>query len=85
MESDIFVVSADGRQRRRITNDPSQESDMQWSPDGAQIAYSDSNPEGGDATSSSPTATAGYTGGSHGQSPCANPPPAGRETANGCK
>ncbi len=47
MESDIFVVSADGRHRRRITNDPSQEWDIQWSPDGAQIAYSDSNPEGG--------------------------------------
>lgn len=47
MESDIFVVSADGRHRRRITNDPSQEWDIQWSPDGAQIAYPDSNPEGG--------------------------------------
>jgi Tol biopolymer transport system component len=47
MESDIFVVSADGRHRRRISNDPSQEWDIQWSPDGAQIAYSDNNPEGG--------------------------------------
>jgi Tol biopolymer transport system component len=47
MESDIFVVSADGRQRRRITNDASQEWDIVWSPDGTQIAYSDSNPVGG--------------------------------------
>ena len=47
MESDIFIVSADGRHRRRLTNDVSQESDIDWSPTGAQIAYSDSNPEGG--------------------------------------
>ena len=47
MESDILIVSADGRQRRRLTNDPSQESDIAWSPTGAQVAYSDSNPEGG--------------------------------------
>jgi Tol biopolymer transport system component len=45
MESDIFIVSGDGR--RRITNDPSQEWDIEWSPDGTQVAYSDSNPKGG--------------------------------------
>lgn len=47
METDIFVASADGNQRRRVTNDPSQESDIEWSPTGTHIAYSDSNPEGG--------------------------------------
>lgn len=47
MESDIFIVSADGRRRHRLTNDPSQEWGIEWSPTGAQIAYSDSNPEGG--------------------------------------
>jgi Tol biopolymer transport system component len=47
MESDIFIVSADGHHRRRLTNDPSQEGDIEWSPTGAQIAYSDGNPEGG--------------------------------------
>jgi Tol biopolymer transport system component len=47
MESDIVIVSADGRHRRRLTSDPSQEWDIQWSPTGAHIAYSDNNPEGG--------------------------------------
>jgi len=47
MESDIFIISADGRYRRRLTNDPSQESAIEWSPDGAQIAYSDAVPHGG--------------------------------------
>lgn len=47
METDILVISADGRQRRRLTNDPSQESNIEWSPAGAQIAYSDAVPLGG--------------------------------------
>jgi len=42
MESDIFIRSADGRHRRRLTNDPSQEWGIEWSPTGAQIAYSKS-------------------------------------------
>lgn len=47
METDIFIVSADGRSRRRLTNDSSQESDVEWSPTGAEIAYSDAVPRGG--------------------------------------
>jgi len=47
MESDIVIISADGRHQRWLTNDPSQEWGMEWSPDGTQIAYSDSNPDGG--------------------------------------
>jgi Tol biopolymer transport system component len=41
METDIFVISEDGRRRRRLTNDPSNESDLRWSPTGTQIAYRD--------------------------------------------
>jgi Tol biopolymer transport system component len=47
METDIFIVSTDGQHRRRLTNDPSQESDIEWSPTGAEIAYSDAVPRGG--------------------------------------
>jgi Tol biopolymer transport system component len=47
METDILIISADGRHRRRLTNDPSQESDIEWSPTGTEIAYSDAVPRGG--------------------------------------
>lgn len=47
METDIMIISADGRHRRRLTNDPSQESAIEWSPTGAEIAYSDGVPRGG--------------------------------------
>jgi dipeptidyl aminopeptidase/acylaminoacyl peptidase len=37
--SDIYVMSADGSDTRRLTNDPAFDGDPQWSPDGTQILF----------------------------------------------
>lgn len=36
---DIFVVSADGKDERHVTNTVTDESDPKWSPDGTHLAY----------------------------------------------
>ncbi len=37
--ADIFVLAADGRDQRNVTNDPSIDSNSSWSPDGSQLAF----------------------------------------------
>ncbi len=37
--SDLFVMDADGRNARRVTTDPGNESEPRWSPDGSRIIY----------------------------------------------
>lgn len=85
MESDIFVVSADGRQRRRITNDPRRSGTFSGRRMERRSPTPTATRKAGDATSSSPTAAAVSTDGSHGQSPCANRqgPRQGRRTSRG--
>lgn len=39
---DIFVMKADGSERRQLTHDPGPQFDPSWSPDGMRIAYRDS-------------------------------------------
>ncbi len=38
-EGDIFVVNADGTGRTQLTNNPAEDFDPVWSPDGTQIAF----------------------------------------------
>lgn len=38
-EDDLYVMSADGSQRRRLTRDPGIEDPVAWSPDGERIAF----------------------------------------------
>jgi Tol biopolymer transport system component/serine/threonine protein kinase len=43
-QEDIWVISRDGLEVRRLTDDPSRDRGVQWSPDGSRIAfYSDRN------------------------------------------
>jgi serine/threonine protein kinase/Tol biopolymer transport system component len=43
-QEDIWTISRDGLEVRRLTDDPSRDRGVQWSPDGARIAfYSDRN------------------------------------------
>ena len=37
--SDIFIINADGSNVRRITNDPNNDTDPSWSPDGEHIVF----------------------------------------------
>jgi Tol biopolymer transport system component len=38
-EGDIYVVNADGSERTRLTDNPAEDFDRVWSPDGTQIAF----------------------------------------------
>lgn len=38
-EGDIYVMNADGSQVSRLTDDPAEDFDPAWSPDGTQIAF----------------------------------------------
>jgi TolB protein len=38
-ESDVYTMSVEGSDRRRLTSSPGDELEPQWSPDGRQIAY----------------------------------------------
>ena len=38
-EGDVYVINADGSERTRLTNNPAEDFDPVWSPDGTQIAF----------------------------------------------
>ena len=47
-EDDLYVMSADGSRRRRLTRDPGIEDPVAWSPDGERIAFFSRRTTGGD-------------------------------------
>ena len=38
-EGDVYVINADGSERRRLTDNPAEDFDPVWSTDGTQIAF----------------------------------------------
>jgi Tol biopolymer transport system component len=38
-KADIFVMNADGSNKRQLTDDPEDDLDPTWSPDGSKIAF----------------------------------------------
>jgi serine/threonine protein kinase len=38
-QEDVWVISRDGSEMRRLTDDPARDRGVQWSPDGSRIAY----------------------------------------------
>src|SRR5689334_10585394 len=38
-EGDVYVINADGTGRTQLTEDPAEDFDPVWSPDGTQIAF----------------------------------------------
>lgn len=38
-EGDIYIMNADGSERRQLTSDPANDTDPVWSPDGTEIAF----------------------------------------------
>jgi Tol biopolymer transport system component len=47
-EDDLYVMRADGSERRRLTSDPGIEDPVAWSPDGRRIAFFSRRTTGGD-------------------------------------